>query len=119
MGGAIVADSEVLTEWRECLIKGGFVRMSAGGADLVELVQDGREAVLRVFDHGPGISESDAQRVFDRFFRSDEARATGESGFGLGLAIALQTVQAHRGTIHVESEPGRGTTMTMRLPVTA
>jgi signal transduction histidine kinase len=74
---------------------------------------DTKQVVITVRDTGCGIAPEARSRIFDPYV------TTKPGGTGLGLAIALQTLQAHRGTIEVASELGRGTTMTMRLPVTA
>jgi signal transduction histidine kinase len=74
-----------------------------------------KEAVYVCFkDDGPGISKDDLPRIFERFFRAGHASDT-QSG-GLGLAIAQAIVQAHKGTIECRSEPGIGSTFTVRLP---
>ena len=72
--------------------------------------------VLVVADDGPGIAPGDLPRVFERFYRADHSRSRTTGGAGLGLAIARVIVEAHRGTIAVESPPGRGATFTVRLP---
>jgi len=72
----------------------------------------GRRVVIRVIDDGPGIAPEDLPRIFDRFHKDPASR-----GSGLGLAIAKSLVVAHGGTIDVASEPGRGTTVTIVLPV--
>jgi signal transduction histidine kinase len=69
--------------------------------------------VISVRDTGCGIAPEARARIFDPYV------TTKPGGTGLGLAIALQTVQAHRGTIEVDSTVGGGTTMTLRLPVSA
>jgi len=69
---------------------------------------------ISVADTGEGIPQEDLPRLFERFYRGDKARVAG--GTGLGLAIAKEIVTAHGGTIHVESELGRGSTFTLRLP---
>jgi len=74
-------------------------------------VRDGR---VEVRDNGPGISAEDLPRVFDRFYRSPEAR--GRPGSGLGLAIVRQTAEAHRGSVHAVNEPGGGARLTLELP---
>lgn len=86
----------------------------AGGTVRVELRRRGAEAILRVSDTGPGIPSDELPHVFERFFRGRGARA---GGSGIGLTVARELVLAHGGEIAVESEPGRGTTFTVRLPV--
>ena len=76
--------------------------------------RDGGAAVLEVADEGSGIEPEQIARVFDRFYRADEARA-GRRGAGLGLAIAKEIVEVHGSAIEVESAPGHGTTFSFRL----
>lgn len=74
-------------------------------------------AICKVINQGIGIQKKDLPHVFDRFFRADTARSqANESGYGLGLAIAKKIVETHRGTIAVESAPGKSTQFTIRLP---
>jgi signal transduction histidine kinase len=70
-----------------------------------------------VADQGPGIPDGEAQRVFERFYRADAARASSDGGAGLGLAIARKLVEDHGGRIEARSEVGRGSTFTVRLPL--
>jgi two-component system sensor histidine kinase BaeS len=72
---------------------------------------------VRVSDNGPGISPKDLRHVFDRFYRGDRARTREGGGAGLGLAIAKQWVEAHGGSIGVESAVDRGATFSFTLPV--
>jgi heavy metal sensor kinase len=76
-------------------------------------------AVVKVSDQGPGIPESDRSRVFERFYRIDEARSREDGGAGLGLSIALWAVQAHGGRIELESREGAGSTFRIVLPDTS
>jgi signal transduction histidine kinase len=76
--------------------------------------RDGGAALLEVADEGSGIEPEQIARVFDRFYRADEARA-GRGGAGLGLAIAKEIVEVHDSAIEVESAPGHGTTFSFRL----
>jgi two-component system OmpR family sensor kinase len=73
--------------------------------------------VLEVVDHGPGMSPDQAQRVFERFYRADQARGRRTGGTGLGLAIVSALVSAHGGTVAVDTEPGRGATFRIALPL--
>jgi two-component system, OmpR family, sensor kinase len=72
-------------------------------------------AVLEVRDHGPGLTPEQAEHVFERFYRADQARTSG--GTGLGLAIVAALVAAHGGTTWVRSEPGDGATFAFALPL--
>jgi signal transduction histidine kinase len=88
-----------------------------GGRDVaVRVGQDGIGAFVEVTDHGTGIRREDLPHVFDRFYKTDPARAT--PGSGLGLAIALENARLLGGDIDVWSEVGTGTRFTLRLPVT-
>jgi len=78
---------------------------------------DGPSVVLTVRDTGIGIAPGDLPRVFDRFYRTDPARSRHSGGAGLGLAIAQSIVARHGGRIAIESEPGRGTSVRVRLPI--
>ena len=71
---------------------------------------------ITVTDQGIGIPESDLDRIFERFFRVDQARARNTGGTGLGLSIVKHVVQIHGGDIRVWSQPGSGSTFTIRLP---
>ena len=86
-----------------------------GRVEILLKEQDGW-ATVSVFDQGVGIPESDRELLFDRFFRGKEARRLSPDGLGLGLFVAEAIVKAHSGEILVDSEPGRGTTFTVRLP---
>jgi two-component system phosphate regulon sensor histidine kinase PhoR len=92
--------------------QGGVITLSARGRR-----HRGRELVeLRVADTGCGISPDELGRVFERFYKTDRSRGRDGEGTGLGLAIARHTVEAHGGTIEVESTPGIGSTFIVRLP---
>jgi two-component system sensor histidine kinase SenX3 len=74
---------------------------------------------ITVTDQGVGIAEADLDRVFERFFRVDPARSRHTGGTGLGLSIVKHVVQNHGGDIRVWSQPGSGSTFTIRLPEAA
>ncbi|HYA49599.1 MAG TPA: HAMP domain-containing sensor histidine kinase, partial [Streptosporangiaceae bacterium] len=84
---------------------------------------DGRLTVpsvtLEVDDHGPGLSKEQAERVFERFYRADQARGRKTGGAGLGLAIVAALVGAHGGAVGVDTAPGRGAMFWITLPLAA
>ena len=94
-----------------------------GGGDRVSVTatystdEDGRPAVdIAVSDQGIGIAEADRDRIFERFYRVDQARSRATGGTGLGLAIVKNIVSNHLGTVSVWSAEGAGSTFTIRLP---
>jgi len=75
------------------------------------------QAICRVKDTGIGIASDDLRSIFDRFWRADKVRSRGLGGVGLGLSIAKWIVDQHQGTIHVSSEPGKGSQFEIRIPL--
>jgi PAS domain S-box-containing protein len=90
-----------------------------GGSVLVTVGSDGAEAYVEIEDTGIGIPGEEQAQLFQRFFRATNARQRAIKGTGLGLAICRAIVEAHRGRIDVRSEPGQGTTVTVRIPLDA
>jgi PAS domain S-box-containing protein len=80
---------------------------------------EGSALVVDVIDHGPGISAEDLPHMFTKFYRGEATLRRGVGGTGLGLAMAKQAIELHRGTLTVESEPGRGSTFIVTLPLNA
>ena len=74
-------------------------------------------AVLEVADHGRGLTQEQASRVFERFYRADQARGRRTGGSGLGLAIVQALVAAHGGTVSLDTAPGHGATFRITLPL--
>ena len=78
---------------------------------------DAPEAYIRVKDTGIGISPKDQDKIFERFYRVDKSRSKERGGTGLGLAIAKHAATFHGGSISVDSQPGKGSTFTIHLPL--
>ena len=72
--------------------------------------------VLRVADEGPGMDAGDAARAFERFYRADTSRTRSAGGTGLGLAIVSSLAAAHGGSVQLDTAPGEGAVVTVRLP---
>jgi two-component system OmpR family sensor kinase len=82
----------------------------------VRVGTEGDDAVLEVVDQGPGMSQQDASRVFERFYRTDASRARASGGTGLGLSIVDSLVRAHGGAVGVTTAPGEGCCFRVTLP---
>ncbi len=94
------------------------IEVSIGSGTLDPRVPDSPAAVtLDVTDHGPGMAPEQAQRVFERFYRADQARTRATGGSGLGLAIVNALVAAHGGIASVRTAPDRGATFRIALPL--
>jgi len=97
---------------------GSPIEVSIGSGTLDPRIPDSAPAVtLDVTDHGPGMTPEQAQRVFERFYRADQARTRTTGGSGLGLAIVRALVTAHGGAASVRTAPGRGATFRIALPL--
>ncbi|MFA5892217.1 MAG: HAMP domain-containing sensor histidine kinase, partial [Actinomycetota bacterium] len=90
------------------LLTNAFIHTPARTPIHVRVITTPGEAVLEVADEGPGLSEEEANQVFDRFFRSDPSRSRQSGGVGLGLSIVAAIAQAHGGRAWVETSPGAG-----------
>ena len=115
---SIKGDNERLAQVFDNLFSNAVKYTPAGGHVSGTVRQVGDEAVIRVSDTGRGISESELDDVFDKFFRSSSVQDEAIPGVGLGLAITKKIVDAHDGRISVESRLGEGTTFEVRLPLT-
>ena len=113
----VLADPHWLHQVITNLLTNALKFTPAGGRVTITTGPSGGQAVLRVTDTGPGIPADDLPRVFDRFFRGQQAAQV--SGSGIGLAVAAELAQAHGGRLTARSEfegPGHGTEMTLTLP---
>jgi len=114
---AVHVDPERMAQVLGNLVGNALRHTPAGGQITLGATSHGDEIWLTVEDTGEGIAPEDLPRVFDRFYRGDEARQVQESESGLGLAIAKSIVELHGGTIAVESGVGEGTRFVIALPV--
>ena len=119
----VVGDEDQLAQVFRNLIENAVKYGRAGTAvevDVrVEVVGGQKQVAVGVRDHGEGIPRSHLQRLTERFYRVDAARSREIGGTGLGLAIVKHIVNRHRGRLIIESDPGKGSLFTVRLPATA
>jgi two-component system sensor histidine kinase BaeS len=113
----VEGDPERLAQVVDNLLSNALRYTDPGGRIAVTLAARGDEAVIEVADSGIGIAPEHVARIFDRFWRSPEARARAGEGSGVGLALLADLVRAHNGRVAVASEPGRGTAFSVFLPL--
>lgn len=111
----VVGDGTRLAQVAANLIDNALKYTRAGGRVDVEVLAAGDRARLTVRDTGIGIRPDELPRIWDRLFRGDTSRA--ERGLGLGLSLVKAVVEAHGGTVEVESAPGKGSVFTISLPL--
>jgi heavy metal sensor kinase len=114
-----VGDSERLGQVITNLLANAIEYNKEGGEVRVTGERQSGTVLLTVTDTGRGIAAEDVPRIFERFYRADKSRSGGGGHTGLGMAISRAIVQAHGGGIEVTSQPGAGTTFTVRLPAAA
>lgn len=110
-------DAQVLTEAVGNLVANAIAYSPAGSSVGIGVKATDGVLEIAVTDRGIGIPESDQQRVFERFYRADQARSRSTGGTGLGLSIVKHAVQRHGGEVRLWSRVGRGSTFTIRLPL--
>lgn len=112
----IKANKESLTIAVTAVLDNAVKYSDAGGNVRIKATQKGKEARLTIGDSGPGIAEEDIDRVFERFYRSDQSRCKEKvAGHGIGLSIAKKIVERHHGSITVRNAKNRGAIFTFRL----
>lgn len=109
-----VADEMLFSRALNNLVENAIRHTPAGGTIEIAIADDSAHADVSVKDTGSGIAAEHLPRVFDRFYRADTSRSS--EGVGLGLALVKSIMDLHGGSASIESEPGRGTTVTLRFP---
>ncbi|HVM08212.1 MAG TPA: ATP-binding protein [Acidimicrobiales bacterium] len=111
-----VGDRRQLVSAVHSLVENAITYTDAGGTVRVTAERSGERVVISVVDTGVGIPARDLDRIFERFYRVDRARARATGGTGLGLSIVRHVAHNHGGEVHVESQEGVGSTFRLELP---
>ena len=116
-GAPVQMDSDRIQQVLVNLLDNAIRFSPPGGTVTLSISQTTDSTCVTVSDQGPGISEAEQARVFERFYRGDKSRTRqGDGGAGLGLSIAEALVHAHGGDIGIQSQPGHGATVWFTLP---
>ena len=107
------ADRGMISELVENLCQNAIRYNNEGGEVHVRVYYEKGQPMLSVADNGIGIPKDQQERIFERFYRVDKSRSKQTGGTGLGLAIVKHIVELHDAVLHLESEPGKGTTITV------
>lgn len=113
----ITADYGRIEQVVQNIVNNAIKYTQENGKISVYIGKTANEVYVKVADNGIGIPEQDLPRIFERFYRVDKARSREMGGTGLGLSIAKDIVEAHSGTITIASQLGKGTEVTIRLPI--
>lgn len=112
-----LGDRELLAQVVTNLLANAVQYSKPAGEVHLQMQREDDMAVIAIRDHGIGIGPEHLPHIFERFYRADASRSGGQGHAGLGLAVAKAIVQAHGGSIEAASEPGVGSTFTVRLPL--
>jgi signal transduction histidine kinase len=111
------ANEELLTELLVILLDNAIKYSNDNGKVLIESNVEKNQVIFKVTDFGKGIEKEDTQKIFDRFYTKEKSRSKNiEPGFGLGLSIAKEIAELHKGKIEVTSKLNKKTTFTVKLP---
>ncbi|MFF5230995.1 sensor histidine kinase [Dactylosporangium sp. NPDC000521] len=113
----VLGDEARLRQVLQNLIANALTHTPAGTEVTVYVGTEGRDAVLEVADNGPGMTAEEADKVFERFYRTDPSRTRALGGSGLGLSIVSALVTAHGGKVTLRTAPGEGAAFRVTLPL--
>ena len=110
------ADKSLLQQAIRALIENSIKYSKENTNIYISSEKQGNVAKISIRDEGIGISDTDKERIFERFYRADESRNKFTGGTGLGLAIVSKIVELHKGKVSIESRVNKGTKMTIEIP---
>lgn len=112
----VPADPARMTQVMINLLSNAIKYTQPDGTIRIGFSETESDVLIAVTDNGSGIAQEELPHIFERFYRADKSRNRSTGGSGIGLTIVKSIVQAHGGTIEVQSEPGKGSTFTVRIP---
>jgi signal transduction histidine kinase len=113
----IKADADLLAQ-AVTNVLGNAIKYSPPGKDVgITVRTDGKDILIEVVDNGHGIAPEDVNRIFEKFYRVPRAESADQQGTGLGLTLVREIMESHGGQVTAQSELGRGSTFTLRLPI--
>ena len=115
--GTVFADPTRLRQVLIILLDNALRHTSPGGTVMIRSAVEGRNLSISVSDNGEGIPAEHLTHVFERFYQAESARSSENKGAGLGLSIAKSLIEAQNGQIRITSQPGKGTNITVTLPL--
>ena len=114
--GHVFGDARRLREAVEHVLQNAMAYSDRKGRISLTAEGDKKQAIIRISDNGPGIPAEDMPKVFNRFHRVADGGFRGEAALGLGLPLTRQFIEAHGGTVELESKKAKGTTVTLTIP---
>lgn len=113
---SVMADEALFKSLLYNLLDNARKASSRGSVIEMSVRREGKDAVIRIRDHGCGMAEEELEKIFRPFYMVDKSRSRKAGGAGLGLALCERIILLHQGTIRMESAPGEGTTAELRFP---
>jgi signal transduction histidine kinase len=114
---SIILDQDLFSHALTNFIQNGILYNKPKGSVEIATTVGNKEVCITVTDSGIGISPDDLKNIFERFYRTDKSRSRQTGGSGLGLSIAYSAIAKMKGTLHIESEVGKSTTVFVTLPL--
>ena len=113
----VTGDATRLRQVVDNLLANVRAHTAVGTNTTIDLHTESNDAIVTIADNGPGMEAQEAALIFERFYRADSSRSRQTGGSGLGMSIVKAIVSAHKGDVELQSAPGRGVVVTIRLPL--
>ena len=111
----LIADPDMMEKIFVNLLSNAFKFTPKEGEIEIAIAEYEEDVVISIRDSGPGIEKGDMDKIFERFYQTNESKTIGQAGTGIGLSLTRELVELHKGSIHAESEPGKDSVFTVIL----